>query len=81
MASKYRKRYTVPEGFTQILEDLTREILREQPRDILAFAAHYFRCKEKGEEFSWEDSNPRCPKPCDYNKRIPTTSSNKSQLE
>ena len=79
MASKYRKRYSVPEGFNQILEDLIREILREQPRNIIAFSAHYFKCKANGEAFVWDDPNPRGPKPCDYNKRLPTTSSDKSQ--
>jgi hypothetical protein len=81
MASKYRKRYTVPDGFNQILEDLSREILREQPRNIVHFAASYFKSKAKGEPFIWEDPNPRGPKPCDYNKRIQTTSSDKSQLD
>jgi hypothetical protein len=79
MASKYWKRYEVPEGFNEILEDLIREILREQPSDIIAFAAHYFKCKNTGEDFLWEDPNPRGPKPCDYNKRAPTSSTEKSQ--
>ena len=79
MASKYFKRYEVPEGFNEVLQGLTREILREQPRDIIAFAAHYFKCKNTGEVFTWEDPNPRGPKPCDYNKRITTSSTEKSQ--
>lgn len=81
MASKYRKRYSVPQGFDLVLEELTREILREQPRNIVAFAAHYFKCKVSGETFLWDDPNPRGPKPCDYDKRIPTTSSDKSKAE
>jgi hypothetical protein len=79
MASKYHKRYSVPEGFKTILEDLVREILREQPRNIEKFAAQYFRCKARNEQFVWEDANPRGPKPCDYDKRLPTSSSEKSQ--
>ena len=35
----------VPEGFEHLLESLTREILREQPPNIIAFAAMYFRKK------------------------------------
>ena len=81
MASKYRKRYQIPEGFNKILEDLTREILREQPRDILAFSAKYFKSKAAGEEFLWDDPNPRGPKPCDYNKRTPTSSTEKSKYD
>lgn len=79
MASKYFKRYEVPEGFNEVLQGLIREILREQPRDIIAFAALYFKCKNTGEVFIWEDPNPRGPKPCDYNKRITTSSTEKSQ--
>ena len=29
----------MPEGFSDILAFLTREILREQPKDVIAFAA------------------------------------------
>ena len=29
MASKYRKKFEMPEGFYQILEDYTREVLRD----------------------------------------------------
>ena len=43
---------TIPPGFSSILENLSREILREQPEDILAFAAIYFENKlnEKSEK-------------------------------
>lgn len=34
--------YRVPQGFGNLLEGLTREILREQPNDLPAFAAMYF---------------------------------------
>lgn len=78
MASAYRTQFKVPAGFEQILEDLTREILREQPRDIYKFASQYFRSKQAGQNFAWEDPNPRNPKPCDYDKRAQTTSSGKS---
>jgi hypothetical protein len=33
----------VPPGFQNLLEGLAREVLREQPEDIINFAAQYFR--------------------------------------
>ncbi|XP_004874517.1 sperm surface protein Sp17 [Heterocephalus glaber] len=33
----------IPQGFGNLLEGLTREILREQPDNIPAFAAAYFK--------------------------------------
>ena len=33
----------VPQGFMNLLEDFTREILRELPDDILNFGAKYFQ--------------------------------------
>nr|XP_033818196.1 LOW QUALITY PROTEIN: sperm surface protein Sp17-like [Geotrypetes seraphini] len=34
--------YRIPRGFGNLLEGLTREVLREQPKDIPDFAAKYF---------------------------------------
>ncbi|XP_069804284.1 sperm surface protein Sp17 isoform X2 [Dendropsophus ebraccatus] len=34
--------YRIPRGFASLLEGLTMEVLREQPRDIPHFAARYF---------------------------------------
>ncbi|NWV19181.1 SP17 protein, partial [Origma solitaria] len=33
----------VPAGFRNLLEGLAREVLREQPTNIVAFAAQYFQ--------------------------------------
>ncbi|NWW26597.1 SP17 protein, partial [Falcunculus frontatus] len=33
----------VPAGFRNLLEGLAREVLREQPSDVVAFAAQYFQ--------------------------------------
>jgi hypothetical protein len=54
MASKYLQKFPVPHGFQEILADLTREILREQPVNIVEFAALYFEGleKRKGESSS-----------------------------
>ena len=35
----------VPPGFEHLLEGLSREILREQPKNLVEFAAQYFRKK------------------------------------
>jgi len=47
MASKYLQKFPVPADFPDILSDFTREILRLQPRDIIAFAVKYFQALEK----------------------------------
>ncbi|NXI76166.1 SP17 protein, partial [Rhipidura dahli] len=33
----------VPAGFQNLLEGLAREVLREQPTDVVVFAAQYFQ--------------------------------------
>lgn len=33
----------VPDGFNNLLEGLAREVLREQPENIIKFAADYFK--------------------------------------
>jgi len=57
MASKYAKRYRIPEGFPEVMRDLTREVLRDFPRDkdvvdeerwILEYAAKHFAQKAAG---------------------------------
>ena len=50
MASKYLQKFPVPPGFQEILADLTREVLREQPANIIEFAAQYFEALEKGKK-------------------------------
>jgi len=42
MASKYLQKYPIPQGFNDIVHNLTREILRDQPEDIIEYAALYF---------------------------------------
>lgn len=44
MANPFSNTYLrIPQGFGNLLEGLTREILREQPENIPAFAAAYFK--------------------------------------
>ena len=38
MASKYIQKYGVPEGFSEILHDFAREVLRDQPKDKVEFS-------------------------------------------
>jgi len=45
MASKFRTSHTIPPDFPEVLKDFVREILREQPQNIFAFGADYFREK------------------------------------
>ena len=37
--------FTVPAAFPEILKDLNREVLRNQPKDIYQFCADYFHQK------------------------------------
>lgn len=66
MASKYLQKFPVPKQFPEILHDFSREILREQPGDIILFAAEYFKSISEGRPINWNDPHPRAPKPSDY---------------
>mmetsp|Transcript_129324 Transcript_129324/g.374493 ORF Transcript_129324/g.374493 Transcript_129324/m.374493 type:complete len:423 (-) Transcript_129324:186-1454(-) len=48
MASKFAKQFQIPPEFPDILKDFTREVLRNQPEDIVEFAAKYFDCLANG---------------------------------
>jgi len=46
MAVQYApQKLRVPEGFNNLLEGLSREILREQPANIIKFASEYFKAQ------------------------------------
>ena len=47
MASKYRKKFNMPENFSGLLEDYTREVLRDQPQDIVEFSYLFFKAMEE----------------------------------
>ena len=36
------EQFTIPDGFADVLKSFTREVLRDQPDDINAYAAEYF---------------------------------------
>ena len=63
MASKYQRKYTVPEGFRDCLSDLVREILREQPHDPVDFCHKYFLALETGNEWKYGGKAGRHPVP------------------
>jgi hypothetical protein len=47
MASKYLQQYETPEGFLELLHDLIKEVLRNQPEDVVEFSALYFKCLQE----------------------------------
>ena len=81
MASKYLKRHPIPPNFADVLSDFTKEILREQPENILEFAVKYFKAKEQNIPLVWEDPNPRRPKPADYKIQRPPESASTSDVD
>ncbi|NWY08299.1 SP17 protein, partial [Nothoprocta ornata] len=48
-------RLRVPAGFRELLEGLAREVLRAQPRDVVAFAAEHFQALLEERERSGAD--------------------------
>eukprot|EP00357_Protocruzia_adherens_P035070 CAMPEP_0115008334 /NCGR_PEP_ID=MMETSP0216-20121206/21846_1 /TAXON_ID=223996 /ORGANISM="Protocruzia adherens, Strain Boccale" /LENGTH=129 /DNA_ID=CAMNT_0002375713 /DNA_START=42 /DNA_END=431 /DNA_ORIENTATION=- len=56
MASKFYRKYYVPETFPELLKDFSREILREQPKDVVHFAVQFFRAIKEGVEFEYDEN-------------------------
>lgn len=48
MASKFAKQFQIPPEFPDILKEFTREILRNQPGNIIEFGTKYFDCLANG---------------------------------
>ena len=71
MTSKYAPPVKIPDGFSQILKDFTRELLREQPQEVNEFAVNYFSEKlAKNSQFKVKEELP--PKsPPEKNKELP----------
>ncbi len=44
-ATQYQAKHTLPASFSSILKEFTREVLREQPADVLQWSAEYFKRK------------------------------------
>jgi len=47
MASKYLQKFPVPNGFAEILHDFSKEILRDQPDNIIEYGYQYFKALEE----------------------------------
>jgi hypothetical protein len=61
MASKYLQKFPVPENFPEILHDFAREILRDQPEDILDYGNEYFKAKDEGLDFDYPKKGTNIP--------------------
>jgi len=81
MATKYQQKFPIPEKFYDIIHDFAREVLRDQPDDILEYAAQYFEALRDGVQFQFESKynvkpehyvpsqyKPKPPQPFDTSK-------------
>ena len=78
MASKYIQKFPVPEGFPEILHDLAKEILRNQPGDIIDFSAAYFKCLQEGLVLDYKKKGKNIP--CDYKAKVPKKTTSEELL-
>lgn len=69
MASKYIQKFPVPQNFPEILHDLSKEILRNQPEDIIEFSAMYFKCAQEGLVLDYPKKGKNIP--CDFKPTVP----------
>ena len=54
MASKYIQKYPIPGAFPDLLHDFAREVLRDQPSDIYAYGAAYFKALDEVSPLSFQ---------------------------
>ena len=54
MASKYLQKFPVPDQFYEILHDFSREVIRDQPDDIIEYGSLYFEAKLQNKAFIYE---------------------------
>ena len=69
MASKFIKKFKIPKHFDDILSDFAKEILRNQPKDIIDFGIEYFKGVEKSGKFKYIELEKNSPE----NYNIPKT--------
>ena len=55
MTTIFLEKLQIPEGFEELLHDLLKEILREQPENINLFCREYFYAKKHGLSFHFSD--------------------------
>ena len=72
MSSKYIKKYPIPKEFPEILAQFIKEILRNQPLDIIDFGIEFFRCVEEQKILDYEHKGKNIP--CDFKPKIPRIS-------
>ena len=46
MATIYLEKLQIPEGFEELLHDLIKEILRDQPENLIKYCFEYFKAKK-----------------------------------
>ena len=79
MSSKYIKKHTIPEGFPDILTCFTKEILRNQPLDIIDFSCEYFKCLQEGLLLDYPNKGQKIP--CDFREPfVPKLSKDQSKI-
>ena len=69
MSSKYIKKYAIPPGFQDLLSEFTKEILRNQPKDIIDFGVEYFKCLQQGLILDYAFKGVNIP--CDFKASVP----------
>lgn len=77
MASKYIQKFPIPNGFPEILNDFSKEILRYQPENIIEFSALYFKCLQEGKELDYQKKGQNIP--CDFKNVVPGTRSSERE--
>ena len=78
MSSKYIKKYTIPPGFQDLLSEFTKEILRNQPEDIVDFGVEYFKCLQQGLILDYAQKGVNIP--CDFKPSVPKIPSSLKNL-
>ena len=78
MSSKYIKKYTIPPGFQDLLSEFTKEILRNQPNDIIDFGVEYFKCLQQGLILDYAHKGVNIP--CDFKPSVPKIPSSLKNL-
>lgn len=66
MASKYLKKFPIPQQLPFVLHDFAKAVMLQQPKDLVLFAAEYFKAKAEDRELTWEEAEPRVPRPVGY---------------
>ena len=67
--SKDNNKRDIPQGFSSLLSEFTKEILRNQPKDIVDFALEYFKCLQQGLILDYPHQGQNIP--CDLKPAIP----------